>query len=60
MLSDDHSPARPADVILHGGRIATQDPRRPFAQAVAIRDGHFAVRRRRRRGARRCAAIARG
>ncbi len=42
MLSDDHSAARPADVILHGGRIATQDPRRPFAQAVAIRDGHFA------------------
>ena len=41
MLSDDHSYARPADVILHGGRIATQDPRRPFAQAVAIRDGHL-------------------
>ena len=30
------------DVILMNGRIATQDERRSFAQAVAIRDGRFA------------------
>jgi len=30
------------DVILMNGRIATQDERRSFAQAVAIQDGRFA------------------
>jgi len=30
------------DVILMNGHIATQDERRSFAQAVAIRDGRFA------------------
>lgn len=30
-----------ADVIVHGGRIATQDQRRSFATAVAIKDGRF-------------------
>ena len=30
-----------ADVIVHGGRIATQDQRRSFASAVAIKDGRF-------------------
>ena len=30
------------DLILMNGRIATQDERRSFAQAVAIRDGRFA------------------
>jgi predicted amidohydrolase YtcJ len=29
------------DLILTNGRIATQDERRSFAQAVAIRDGRF-------------------
>ncbi len=29
------------DLILHHGRIATQDDRRSFAEAVAIKDGHF-------------------
>ena len=28
-----------ADLILHNGKIATQDVRRSFAQAIAIRDG---------------------
>src|SRR5262245_30451791 len=31
------------ELILMNGRIATQDERRSFAQAVAIRDGRFAV-----------------
>src|ERR1700756_3203941 len=31
-----------SDLILINGRIATQDERRSFAQAVAIRDGRFA------------------
>ena len=30
------------DLILLNGRIATQDERRSFAQAVAIQDGRFA------------------
>jgi predicted amidohydrolase YtcJ len=30
-----------ADVILTNGRIATQDDRRSFVSAVAIKDGHF-------------------
>ena len=31
----------PADVILHNGRIATQDERRSFAQAAAVQGGKF-------------------
>ena len=31
----------PAEVIAHNGRVATQDDHRPFALAVAIRDGRF-------------------
>ena len=31
------------DLILLNGRVATQDERRSFAQAVAIRDGRFAA-----------------
>ncbi len=34
------SPYAP-QLILHNGLIATQDERRSFAQAVAIKDGHF-------------------
>ena len=30
-----------ADLLLHNGRIATNDRNRPLAQAVAIRDGRF-------------------
>ncbi|PTY06122.1 amidohydrolase [Opitutaceae bacterium EW11] len=30
-----------AQLILHNGRIATQDERRSFAEAVAIKDGRF-------------------
>jgi predicted amidohydrolase YtcJ len=30
-----------ADTIVHNGRIATQDPRRPWASAVAMRGGRF-------------------
>ncbi len=32
---------RHADLILHGARIATMDPSRPSASAVAVRDGRF-------------------
>src|SRR5262245_52802924 len=34
-------PADAADVIIHNGRIATQDDHRSFAQAAAIRGGTF-------------------
>ncbi|MFH0340684.1 MAG: amidohydrolase [Chromatiales bacterium] len=34
---------REPDLILMNGRIATQDERRSFAQAVAIQDGRFAA-----------------
>jgi hypothetical protein len=29
----------PADVVLRGGRVYTVDPRRPWAEALAVRDG---------------------
>ncbi len=32
---------QPADLILHNGKIATQDDRRSLAEAAAIRDGKF-------------------
>ena len=32
-----------ADIIFFNGRIATQDERRSFADAVAIKDSHFLV-----------------
>src|SRR5215510_7014336 len=32
---------RQADVIVMNGRLATQDERRPFASAAAIKDGRF-------------------
>jgi predicted amidohydrolase YtcJ len=32
---------QPADLILHNGKIATQDDRRSVVKAVAIRDGKF-------------------
>src|SRR6201993_1546152 len=32
---------QPAELILHNGKIATQDDRRSFAEAAAIRDGKF-------------------
>ena len=34
---------QPADLILHNGKIATQDDRRSVAEAAAIRDGRFIV-----------------
>lgn len=33
----------PADLVLVGGTVLTQDPQRPRAEAVAIRDGRFAA-----------------
>lgn len=39
-LTDDGNITR-ADVILTNGRIATQDDRRSFAEAAAIKDGRF-------------------
>lgn len=35
------SPISAPDLILHGGRIATQDERRSFAEAAAIGNGRF-------------------
>src|SRR6202789_2777547 len=32
---------QPAELILHNGKIATQEERRSLAQAAAIRDGKF-------------------
>jgi predicted amidohydrolase YtcJ len=32
---------QPSDLILHNGKIATQDDRRSLVQAAAIRDGKF-------------------
>src|SRR5579863_5669503 len=32
---------QPPDLILHNGKIATQDDRRPLAEGAAIRDGKF-------------------
>src|SRR5690242_16357643 len=32
---------QPADLVLHNGKIATQDDRRSVVKAVAIRDGKF-------------------
>jgi predicted amidohydrolase YtcJ len=32
---------RPADLVLTGGRIATMDPARSFASALAVRDGRI-------------------
>src|SRR6266511_2562005 len=36
-----HREQEMADLILHNGRFATQDERRSFAQAAAIKDGKF-------------------
>src|SRR4051812_18003443 len=33
-----------ADLIVHGGEIATQDEKRPFPQAAAIQGGRFLAR----------------
>src|SRR5262245_56211414 len=35
------SAAKTADLILHNGRFTTMDGKRPFAEAVAIRQGTF-------------------
>ena len=32
---------QPPDLILHNGKIATQDDRRSLVEAAAIRDGRF-------------------
>src|SRR4051812_49040983 len=39
MPADTRTDTGPADVIVRNGRVATQDDRRSFAQAVAISDG---------------------
>src|SRR5205085_6566030 len=41
MPADTRIDTGPADVIVRNGRVATQDDRRSFAQAVAIGDGKF-------------------
>lgn len=44
MPADNRTDATPsADVIVHNGRIATQDKDRSFVQAVAIKGGRFFV-----------------
>src|SRR5438270_9511968 len=40
-MQTDTRTAASAEVILHNGRIATQDDRRLFAQAAAIKNGKF-------------------
>lgn len=35
------TPTSSADLIILNGRVATQDERRSFATAIAIKDGHF-------------------
>lgn len=35
--------ADPADLVLRGGKVATMDPSRPEAQAIAVRDGRIAA-----------------
>ncbi len=39
--NEHRSGGQKADLILYNGKIATQDPRRTFAAAVAIRDNRF-------------------
>ena len=39
--SADPAPAEVADLVLTGGRFHTQDSRKPWAQAVAIKDKRF-------------------
>jgi len=34
-------PVRPADLILHGGKVVTLDKKSSIAQAVAVRDGRI-------------------
>src|SRR5438874_8871220 len=41
MPADTRIDTGPSDVIVRNGRVATQDDRRSFAQAVAISDGKF-------------------
>lgn len=35
-------PEPPADLLLTGGRVFTADPSQPWAEALAVRDGHVA------------------
>ena len=37
-MADDTAPA---DLVVTGGRIRTQDPQRPWAQALAVRAGQL-------------------
>ena len=39
--STDRSVNEPADLIIIGARIFTSDPRQPWAEALAIKDGRF-------------------
>jgi predicted amidohydrolase YtcJ len=41
MFDQENVQTTHADLILKNGRIATQDDRRSFATAVAIKDGRF-------------------
>jgi predicted amidohydrolase YtcJ len=41
MLPSDRSTSKPAEVIVCNAKVATQDEKRSFARAVAIRDGRF-------------------
>ena len=38
-LAVESTPEPPADLLLTGGRVWTADPARPWAEAVAVRDG---------------------
>src|SRR5712691_4175781 len=41
MATEKHTTQEHADLIVRNGRIATQDERRSFASAVAMKDGRF-------------------
>ncbi len=38
---NSHDPSKKADLILHNARIATQDDKRSFAEALAIKSNRF-------------------
>ena len=46
------SPEAAADLIFWGGNVITVDPRKPAAQAVAIKNGRFLMAGRMRRSGR--------
>jgi predicted amidohydrolase YtcJ len=40
-MEQPSTPSGPADLVVTGGRVWTQDPARPWAEALAVRDGRI-------------------